>query len=109
MYVLLLEDHALVADGLIWALPPHARMADDMANFQAAQSFLQWNNFDSSLPSMKLPDEDDMQLLNRLHGIAKSTGSKVINVLAHRLRRKRVREGCQAVLRIGFRLGKSGS
>lgn len=66
MHVLLVEDDALVASGIVAGLRLHAVTVDHVATAQAARNALQIAHFDLMILDLGLPDEDGMSLLQRL-------------------------------------------
>lgn len=69
MHILLVEDDALVASGIIAGLRLHAMTVDYVTTSKAAQSLLQLSHFDIVVLDLGLPDEDGMDLLNRLRNL----------------------------------------
>jgi DNA-binding response OmpR family regulator len=70
MHVLLVEDDALVASGIIAGLRLYGATVDHVETAQAARNALQAAHFDLVVLDLGLPDEDGMALL---HGL-RSTG-----------------------------------
>lgn len=65
MHVLLIEDDALVASGIVAGLRLHAFTVDHADTAQAAQLALAAGHFDLLVLDLGLPDEDGMSLLRR--------------------------------------------
>lgn len=65
MHVLLVEDDALVASGIVAGLRLHAVTVDHVSTARAAQAALETGHFDLLVLDLGLPDEDGMTLLNR--------------------------------------------
>ncbi|MBK4734968.1 response regulator [Noviherbaspirillum pedocola] len=65
MHVLLIEDDALVASGIVTGLRLHAMTVDHVATAGAAHSALGSSHFDLAVLDLGLPDEDGMTLLAR--------------------------------------------
>lgn len=65
MHLLLVEDDALVASGIVAGLRLHGVMADHVGTAQAAHNALQTAHFDLAILDLALPDEDGMALLQR--------------------------------------------
>src|SRR3569832_2419993 len=72
MHILLVEDDALVASGIIAGLRLHAMTVDYVTTAKAAQSLLQMSHFDIIVLDLGLPDEDGMNLLRRLRNLGNS-------------------------------------
>jgi two-component system response regulator QseB len=66
MHVLLVEDDALVASGIVAGLRLHGVTLDHVDTAQAAHSALHTAHFDLAILDLGLPDEDGMSLLQRL-------------------------------------------
>lgn len=66
MHILLIEDDALVASGIVAGLRLYAMTVDHVATAKAAQNALDAADFDMLILDLGLPDEDGMVLLNRL-------------------------------------------
>lgn len=66
MHVLLVEDDALVASGIVAGLRLHGVTVDHVDTAQAAHSALHTAHFDLAILDLGLPDEDGMSLLQRL-------------------------------------------
>jgi two-component system, OmpR family, response regulator QseB len=66
MRILLIEDDALVASGIVAGLRLHAMTVDHVTTAKAAQSVLEAGHFDVLVLDLGLPDEDGMVLLARL-------------------------------------------
>lgn len=66
MRVLLIEDDALVASGIIAGLRLHGVTVDHATTAAAAQRAVETGAFDLLVLDLGLPDEDGMVLLNRL-------------------------------------------
>ena len=71
MHVLLIEDDALVASGIVAGLRLHGFTVDHVDNALSARSALQTAHFDLAILDLGLPDEDGMTLLQR----ARSAGA----------------------------------
>jgi DNA-binding response OmpR family regulator len=65
MHVLLIEDDALVASGILAGLRLHGMTVDHVDNAQAAHHALGMRDFDLAVLDLGLPDEDGMSLLSR--------------------------------------------
>lgn len=65
MHVLLIEDDALVASGIVAGLRLHGFTVDHVDNALSARSALQTAHFDRAILDLGLPDEDGMTLLQR--------------------------------------------
>lgn len=65
MHVLLIEDDALVASGIVAGLRLHAIGADHVDTASAADTALRTSHFDAAVLDLGLPDEDGMALLQR--------------------------------------------
>jgi len=65
MHLLLIEDDALVASGILAGLRLHGMMVDHVDNAQAAHHALGMRHFDLAVLDLGLPDEDGMSLLSR--------------------------------------------
>ena len=65
MRLLLIEDDALVASGILAGLRLHGMMVDHVDNAQAAHHALGMRHFDLAVLDLGLPDEDGMSLLSR--------------------------------------------
>lgn len=72
MRVLLIEDDALVASGIIAGLRLHGVNVDHVATASAAQLAVDTAHFDLLVLDLGLPDEDGMVLLNRLRATGHS-------------------------------------
>lgn len=66
MHVLLVEDDALIASGIISGLRLHAVTVDHVENARAATLAVEASHFDLLILDLGLPDEDGMLLLKRL-------------------------------------------
>lgn len=66
MHVLLIEDDALVASGIVAGLRLHGLTVDHVDCARPARSALQAAHFDLVILDLGLPDEDGMVLLQRL-------------------------------------------
>lgn len=66
MHVLLIEDDALVATGIVAGLRHHAMTVDHVDSARPAQAALETGHFDILVLDLGLPDEDGMILLQRL-------------------------------------------
>jgi DNA-binding response OmpR family regulator len=66
MHILLIEDDALVASGIVAGLRLHAMTVDHVSTAAAAQHALDAADFDSLILDLGLPDADGMALLARL-------------------------------------------
>ena len=66
MHVLLVEDDALVASGIIAGLRLHGFTVDNAETVQSADSALQTAHFDLMILDLGLPDDDGMVLLRRV-------------------------------------------
>jgi two-component system response regulator QseB len=66
MRVLLIEDDALIASGILAGLRAHGFAVDHVANAAAAQTTLALVHFDVMILDLGLPDEDGITLLKRL-------------------------------------------
>lgn len=66
MHILLIEDDALVASGIVAGLRLYAMTVDHVATAKAAQNALDAADFDMLILDLGLPDEDGMVLLNHL-------------------------------------------
>jgi DNA-binding response OmpR family regulator len=66
MHVLLVEDDALVASGIVAGLRLHGFTVDHVDTAQTAHSALHNAHFDLAILDLGLPDEDGMSLLQRL-------------------------------------------
>jgi DNA-binding response OmpR family regulator len=65
MHVLLIEDDALVASGIVAGLRLHAMTVDHVATAQAARSAVEASRFDLAILDLGLPDQDGLALLQR--------------------------------------------
>lgn len=65
MHLLLIEDDALVASGILAGLRLHGMTVDHVDNAQAAHHALGMRHFDLAVLDLGLPDEDGMSLLSR--------------------------------------------
>ena len=65
MHVLLIEDDALVASGIVAGLRLHGLTVDHMENAQLADGAMAASQFDICVLDLGLPDEDGMSLLVR--------------------------------------------
>jgi DNA-binding response OmpR family regulator len=65
MHVLLIEDDALVASGIVAGLRLHAMTVDHVDTARSAQAALGRGHFDLVVLDLGLPDEDGMALLAR--------------------------------------------
>lgn len=65
MHVLLIEDDALVASGIVAGLRLHAVTVDHVSSAHAAQAAVDTGHFDILILDLGLPDEDGMVLLKR--------------------------------------------
>jgi two-component system response regulator QseB len=65
MHVLLIEDDALVASGILAGLRLHGMTVDHADNAHAARHALGTRPFDLAVLDLGLPDEDGMSLLSR--------------------------------------------
>lgn len=68
MHVLLVEDDALVASGVIAGLRLHGFTVDHVETAQSAHTALRTTHFDLAILDLGLPDEDGMALLARVRG-----------------------------------------
>lgn len=68
MHILLIEDDALVASGIVTGLRLHGLTVDHMENARLADSALAAAQFDVCVLDLGLPDEDGMSLLARWRG-----------------------------------------
>lgn len=66
MHILLIEDDALVASGIIAGLRLHGMTVDHVNSSLAAQAAITAGHFDIVVLDLGLPDEDGMMLLERL-------------------------------------------
>ena len=66
MHILLIEDDALVASGIVAGLRLYAMTVDHVATAKAAQNALDAADFDMLILDLGLPDEDGMVLLSHL-------------------------------------------
>lgn len=66
MSILLVEDDAVLADGLIHALGQSGYRVTQAGNAAAAESLLQAQTFDLVVLDLGLPDQDGMELLQKL-------------------------------------------
>lgn len=66
MHVLLVEDEALVASGIVAGLRLHGVTVDHVDTAQTAHRALHTAHFDLAILDLGLPDEDGMSLLQRL-------------------------------------------
>lgn len=66
MHVLLVEDDALIAQGLLAGLQLQGFTLDHMSHAGAAEQALQLGHFDAMILDLGLPDEDGLQLLTRI-------------------------------------------
>ena len=88
MHILLVEDDALVASGIIAGLRLHAMTVDYVTTAKAAQSLLQMSHFDIIVLDLGLPDEDGMNLLSRLRNLGNSLPILVLtarDAIEHRI------------------------
>ncbi|MGV3742462.1 MAG: response regulator [Burkholderiaceae bacterium] len=65
MHVLLIEDDALIASGIISGLKLHAVTVDHVESARAASLALEASHFDLLILDLGLPDEDGMLFLKR--------------------------------------------
>lgn len=65
MHVLLIEDDALVASGIVAGLRLHGLTVDPVENAQLADGAMAASQFDVCVLDLGLPDEDGMSLLMR--------------------------------------------
>ena len=65
MHVLLIEDDALVASGIVAGLRLHGLTVDHVENAQLADGAMAASQFDVCVLDLGLPDEDGMSLLMR--------------------------------------------
>ena len=65
MHVLLIEDDALVASGIVAGLRLHGLTVDHVASAAQAHAALQGSHFDLCVLDLGLPDEDGMAVLAR--------------------------------------------
>jgi two-component system, OmpR family, response regulator QseB len=65
MHVLLIEDDALIASGIISGLKLHAVTVDHVESARAARLALEASHFDLLILDLGLPDEDGMLFLKR--------------------------------------------
>lgn len=65
MHVLLIEDDALIASGIISGLKLHAATVDHVESARAARLALEASHFDLLILDLGLPDEDGMLFLKR--------------------------------------------
>lgn len=72
MHVLLIEDDALVASGIVAGLRLHAVTVDHVSTAQAARTALDSGHFDLLVLDLGLPDEDGMALLKRWRAAGQS-------------------------------------
>lgn len=72
MHVLLLEDDALVASGIVTGLRLHSIVVDHVSTVSAAESVLATSHFDLLILDLGLPDEDGMELLKRMRNAGSS-------------------------------------
>jgi len=68
LHILLIEDDALVASGIVTGLRLHGLTVDHMENARLADSALAAAQFDVCVLDLGLPDEDGMSLLARWRG-----------------------------------------
>jgi two-component system, OmpR family, response regulator QseB len=66
MHVLLVEDDALIASGIISGLKLHAVTVDHVESARAARLALEASHFDLLILDLGLPDEDGMSFLKKL-------------------------------------------
>ncbi|MCF7202114.1 response regulator [Pseudomonas oligotrophica] len=71
MHVLLVEDDALIASGIVAGLGAQGLTVDHVASAAAAEALLRTAAFDVLVLDLGLPDEDGIELLRRLrqHGL----------------------------------------
>ncbi|WP_292932588.1 response regulator [Noviherbaspirillum sp.] len=72
MRILLIEDDALVATGIVAGLRHHAMTVHHVETARAAQTAIETGHFDVIVLDLGLPDEDGMVLLNRLRHLGHS-------------------------------------
>lgn len=72
MHILLIEDDALVASGIIAGLRLHGMTVDHVNSSSAAQAAIAAGHFDIVVLDLGLPDEDGMVLLGRLRRVGHS-------------------------------------
>lgn len=72
MRVLLIEDDALVASGILAGLHLHGATVDHVTTARAAQHAVETERFDMLVLDLGLPDEDGMALLSRLRAVGHS-------------------------------------
>lgn len=72
MHILLIEDDALVASGIMAGLRLHAMTVDHVSTAMAAQTAVETGHFDIVILDLGLPDEDGMGLLERLRRLGHS-------------------------------------
>jgi DNA-binding response OmpR family regulator len=72
MRILLIEDDALVASGIVAGLRLHAMTVDHVTTAKAARTALDTGHFDVVVLDLGLPDEDGMAFLTRLRGAGNS-------------------------------------
>ncbi|MFC5495907.1 response regulator [Caenimonas terrae] len=65
MHILLIEDDALVASGIVAGLGLHGFTVDHMDSARRAEAALAASQFDACVLDLGLPDEDGMRLLVR--------------------------------------------
>ncbi|MDQ9172365.1 response regulator transcription factor [Oxalobacteraceae bacterium R-40] len=66
MHVLLVEDDALIASGIVSGLKLHAVTVDHVESARTARLALEASHFDLLILDLGLPDEDGMSFLKRL-------------------------------------------
>jgi len=66
MHVLLTEDNALIASGIVAGLEAQGFSVAHAATAARADALLQLAQFDLMILDLGLPDEDGLQLLQRL-------------------------------------------